>query len=91
MEKVFLLPQCFTLPIDALKVPRLWTSSPAGFSGGYLRSPCWGVVDGRGLRPAVGGAGGTAAVSLVGGALGGIRKGDLVAWRKHVIVMSIAI
>ncbi len=45
-------------------------------------------MDGGGLGPTVGCTGGSAAVSFVGGTLGGIGEGDLVAWREQVTVMS---
>ena len=96
IERGCLLPESFALPIDPLKVAGLGAFylgafCPAGMPWGHRRSPRWRLADGGGLGAAVGGAGGSPAVPLVGGALGGIGKGDLVAWREHVTVMSTAI
>ena len=86
--KVYILPQCLTLSIDALKVPivspYLLGRSSCGRRPSLLRSSSWLRGSWR-RRAGIGGGGGSAAISFVG-RFGRVGEGNLVTWSKQVSV-----
>ena len=83
----YILPQCFTLPIDALKVPVVSPyvvgRSPGGRRGSLLTSSSRLRGSWR-RRTRIGCGGWSAAISFLG-RFGGVGEGDLVPWSEHTI------